>query len=99
METPDEYKKIISQCSIVFLSKPGCKWCSELESYLVTRNVDFIKLDVNEYEYGIELVEYIKNQYEVTSFPICFRNGTYVGCKQELVDIIDENYFNDIENI
>jgi glutaredoxin len=99
MDLDEDYANIISKESIVILSKPNCKWCSELSSYLISRGIDFFKLDVNEYEYGIELVEYIKKKHNVQSFPICFKDRKFVGCKQELIDVLNERQFNDIENI
>lgn len=99
MKIEDEYNSIRTQESVVILSKPNCKLCTELMVYLISRNIDFYKLDVNEHESGVELVEYVKNKHEIKSFPICFKDGIYVGCKDELIYIMTDLKFNDINNI
>lgn len=99
MTIEDEYNNIISQHSVVILSKPNCKLCNELMAFLISRNIDFHKLDVNEHEYGVELVEYVKSKHVIKSFPICFKDCVYVGCKDELMNMMTELQFDDINNI
>ena len=96
---PNEYERILSTKSIVFLSKPNCKWCVELSTYLQTNNIDFHKIDVNEMDYGVELVELVKKKYTVKSYPICFKDSIFVGSKDELIEAIRDSKFNDINNI
>ena len=66
---PNEYERILSTKSIVFLSKPNCKWCVELSTYLQTNNIDFNKIDVNELDYGVELVELVKKKIYCKELP------------------------------
>ena len=95
----NEYERILSTKSIVFLSKPNCKWCVELSTYLQTNNIDFNKIDVNELDYGVELVELVKKKYTVKNYPICFKDSKFVGSKDELIEAVRDSKFNDINNI
>jgi glutaredoxin len=95
----EEFDNILLHNSVVFLSKPSCKLCDELSTYLQTNNIKYYKIDVNSVDYGLELVEHIKNTNVVQSFPICFKDALFVGTKGDLIKILFDSVEYSIDNI
>jgi len=84
-------KKTIDKSHIVFFSKPGCTLCVKLEEFLTKNSyTDYTKIDLYEMDddKGLEVLDFLKNTYEITTFPICFVNTTFVGTYSDVMETL-----------
>jgi glutaredoxin len=90
IESPETFiRNKIEERHIVFFSKPGCTLCVKLMDYLIENSyTDYLKIDLDdlEDEQGLEVLEFLKKTYEISTFPICFMDSIFVGSYSNLID-------------
>ena len=84
-------KYMTSSSFIVFFSKPGCQLCDQLDNYLTNNYYDFKQIKLTEFEddEGIDIIKVLKNENEVTTFPIVFMNGVFVGTTRNVIERLE----------
>ena len=80
-------KYMTSSSFIVFFSKQGCKLCDQLETYLINNYYDFKQIKLTEFEddEGIDILKTLKKENDITTFPICFIEGDFVGTTHNVI--------------
>jgi len=75
-------------------SKSGCPNCSNVKTFLKSKNLIFNVVDCDEYliEAKTEFLEFIKNlsQKECKIFPIIFYDEKYIGGYNETKDYVEK---------
>jgi glutaredoxin len=90
---------LVGDNDLVYFSKPNCKLCKDLESYLLSNaNISHTKIDITELDddLGIDIVEFMKSEFPVETFPICFVQGKFIGTTKNTVAYFElHKSFND----
>ena len=79
---------LVGDSELVYFSKPNCKLCKDLESYLLSNSsILHTKIDITELDddLGIDIVEFMKSEFSVETFPICFVQGKFIGTTKNTV--------------
>ena len=102
MQFSREINEILGMSEIVVFSKPNCRYCDELKTYLHDHGVDgFALVDTNAMPSDISenFIETVVANTDLKSFPICFMHRQYISAddlKKKLVLSFKEN---DIDTI
>ena len=84
-------KYMTSSSFIVFFSKPGCKLCDQLETYLINNYYDFKQIKLTEFEddEAIDILNVLKKENDIQLFPIVFMNGVFVGTTHNIIERLE----------
>jgi glutaredoxin len=86
----DTLKSIVGNCHLTFFTKPNCYLCIDLEKYLNTNKIVYNKVDVSHFDndIGLDIIDHLKQTYDVKSYPICFIDGMFIGSFKEAISCL-----------
>ena len=89
----ERFEEMITKNKVVYFSKPGCSLCVKLDEYLIKNQInDFVKIDLYEMDddEGLDILDHLKNNFTITTFPICFVESKFVGTFGDMVEHFDK---------